>query len=265
MSKIGIFGTGYVGLVTGATLASIGHTVECFDISPDKIQNLLTGKMPFFEPGLKELTEAMVTSGKLNFRLVSDITELDHEIHFLAVGTPENNDGSANLEFIYSALDTISNYTKSGCLVVTKSTVPVGTNRTLSDYVSQENIIILSNPEFLREGSAVSDSLNPDRIIIGSSCEIASKKLRTVYRSFETKCEFLEVSWEDAELTKYSANAFLAAKISFMNEISRICEAFNANIHNVKAGMVLDPRINDSFMNAGCVMVGPVSRKTFWH
>ena len=110
----------------------------------------------------------------------------------------------------------------------------------------------MSNPEFLREGSAVSDSLNPDRIIIGSSCEIASKKLRTVYRSFETKCEFLEVSWEDAELTKYSANAFLAAKISFMNEISRICEAFNANIHNVKAGMVLDPRINDSFMNAGC-------------
>ena len=252
MTKIGIFGTGYVGLVTGATLASIGHTVECFDVSAEKIESLLLGRIPFFEPGLKELTDSAVNSGKLTFKLVSDINELDHDVHYLAVGTPEAKDGSANLKYIYSALDTIIKYATTDCLIVTKSTVPVGTNRAIFDYVSGSNVFILSNPEFLREGSAVSDSLNPDRIVIGSNCKMASEKLRGVYRSFESKTEILEVSWEEAELTKYSANAFLAAKISFMNEIARICDAFNANIHNVKAGMVLDPRINDSFMNAGC-------------
>lgn len=252
MKDISIFGTGYVGLVTGASLASIGHSVECFDISDERISSLESGRIPFFEPGLKELIDSSLVAGKLKFSLVKNISVLNHDVHYVAVGTPENSDGSADLSYIYEAVNTIIEFARPGAILVTKSTVPVGTNRKLADLVRKKGCHVVSNPEFLREGSAVKDSLSPDRIIVGSDSNEALEILKDVYRSFYNKCEILEMGWEDAELTKYAANAFLAAKISFMNEVSRICDAVEADIHNVKAGMVMDPRINDSFMNAGC-------------
>jgi len=252
MSKISIIGTGYVGLVTGATLAAIGHDVECLDVSKDKIDQLNRGVVPFHEPGLSELINDAVNQGRIQFSLVSDVKNLSHEFHFLAVGTPEKEDGSADLKYINEAVNFIAENAEAGSIIVTKSTVPIGTNKAISEKVAHKDIHLVSNPEFLREGSAVEDSLNPDRIIIGSSSIDPAAQVRALYKKFQTKCSILEVSWEDAELTKYAANAFLATKISFMNEIAQICDKVKADVKNVKNGMVLDPRINDAFMDPGC-------------
>ena len=252
MKNISVFGTGYVGLVTGATLASLGHTVECFDISRKKIQKLKKGISPFYEPGLSELLQSVIRSGHLKFSIVNESIKLDHDFHYLAVGTPELSDGSADLNFVYSAVEFIRQKSRQEAVVIMKSTVPIGTNRRVAAILNANGVDVVSNPEFLREGTAVQDSLHPDRIIIGGANKQTLAKVRNIYKEFEEMCPIIEMSWEDAELTKYAANAFLATKISFMNEISRICDAVNADILNVKAGMVLDPRINDAFMDAGC-------------
>ena len=251
MIKVSIFGTGYVGLVTGATLADMGHKVTCFDVDKTKIELLESGSVPFYEPGLESLIAEGINNKRLVFSLVKDIENLNQDFHFIAVGTPENSDGSANLKYINSVLETINSFANEGSTIIIKSTVPIGTNRRLKSKIRKKNIDIASNPEFLREGSAVNDSLNPDRVIIGAENQKTSNKVRKLYRSFEDKTSILEVSLEDAELIKYAANSFLATKISFMNEMSRICDSLGASIKNLKKGMTLDPRINDSFMDAG--------------
>jgi UDPglucose 6-dehydrogenase len=251
MKIISIFGTGYVGLVTAVTLASVGHKVECFDIDAKKISAIKRGSITFYEPGLNKLVQEHIKNGRLSFNIVTSSCKLDHDFHFLAVGTPEQEDGSADLKYLYSAVNHIIKHSKPGATLVIKSTVSVGTNRRVFEMVCASGLTVVSNPEFLREGSAVSDSMSPDRIIIGSNSSQSLAQVRSLYRSFEQKCEILEMDFEDAELTKYAANAFLATKISFMNEISRICSSINADIEKVKSGMVHDPRINDAFMDAG--------------
>ncbi len=259
--KVTIFGTGYVGLVTGACLASVGHRVTCVDVDEAKIEDLKNGILPIHEPGLESIVIENHQSGHLNFTTNIEQAVRFARIQFIAVGTPPDEDGSADLQYVVSVAKSIGQNMDNEKIIIDKSTVPVGTADKVVDALSAElstrNVNIpfhvVSNPEFLKEGDAVNDFMKPDRIIIGTKNENAIKAVKEIYAPFNRNHDriiFMDV--RSAELTKYAANSLLATKISFMNEISNLAERLGADIENVRLGIGSDPRIGYHFIYPGC-------------
>jgi UDPglucose 6-dehydrogenase len=260
--KIYIVGTGYVGLVTGSCLAEMGNEVVCIDNDIEKINNLIEfGLLPIYEPGLEELVKSNYSSNRLSFKtsIPNDITE--NSIIFIAVGTPSDEKGKANLEYVYQVAKEIGRKLSTYCVIVNKSTVPVGTGDNVEEIIQMEldgrNLLIkfdvVSNPEFLKEGDAIQDFNFPDRIIIGSNSEKAKELMSQLYSPFSIrKSKLIFMARRDAEMTKYAANAMLATKISFMNEISQICDLTGVDVENVRYGIGSDKRIGFSFIYPGC-------------
>ena len=258
--KVTIFGTGYVGLVTGACLAEMGNHVVCVDIDAGKVERLKRGEIPIYEPGLEPIVKRNHASGQLDFTTEAQPAIEHGQVIFIAVGTPPDEDGSADLKYVLSVARTIGQHLDRYAVVVNKSTVPVGTADRVRDAVAAElkargaaaEFDVVSNPEFLKEGDAVEDCLRPDRIIIGSSSERAINVLRKLYAPFNRNHERTVVMDErSAELTKYAANAMLATKISFMNEIANIAERVGADVELVRQGIGSDPRIGYHFIYPG--------------
>ncbi len=250
--NIVVVGTGYVGLVSGACLAEINHTVTCVDVDAEKIERLKQGIIPIYEPGLEAVVKQNVASGRLKFTLDLPSVLDEADAVFIAVGTPPKEDGSADLRFVYQVAETLSANLKKYTVSVNKSTVPVGTGREVEEIIKKSydgEFDVVSCPEFLREGSAVKDFMNPDRIVIGASSDRAAKVILDVFAP--TKGEKVVTSVESAELIKYASNAFLATKISFINEIAQICERTGADIEEVAYGVGLDERIGPRFLHAG--------------
>ncbi len=251
--NIAIIGIGYVGLVSGACFADFGHNVKCFDNNEERIRNLDSGIIPIFEPGLEKIVDKNVKSKRLSFstNISGGLDEFD--AIFIAVGTPVNQkDGSADLSAVFNVLNTIRETLKSNQLLVIKSTVPVGTNRKISRYYNIDQEKVVSNPEFLREGSAINDFMKPDRVVIGFSGEQTKRKMSEIYKPLYLRdFSIVFTDPESAELTKYASNAFLATKISFINEVAALCEKTGADIKEVAKGMGLDKRIGEKFLNAG--------------
>lgn len=253
--NIAVVGTGYVGLVTGVCLSEIDHQVTCIDIDAEKVSSLQKGISPIYEPGLSELMEKNIKKGTLQFTSEHAQGFKDAEVIFIAVGTPQQADGSANLNFVSEVAKSIAQNVKQDVIVVTKSTVPVGTNYMVQSII-EENITnnnvkvkIASNPEFLREGSAIQDTFNGDRIVIGTDEKETANILEKMYKPMGLPIFKTDIS--SAEMIKYASNAFLATKISFINEISNICEKLGANVEDVADGMGYDRRIGRNFLNAG--------------
>ncbi len=256
--KITMLGTGYVGLVTGACLAELGHNVICVDKDERKIANLLLGKMPIFEPGLDELVARQTAQKRLSFSTDVAASVKGRDAIFIAVGTPSNEDtGRADLKYVEAAAREVGAAIDRFTVVVTKSTVPVGTNRLVADILRQNvkapgDCAVASNPEFLREGAAITDFMEPDRIVVGCENSEALKIMRRIYAPLSAQnTPFVETDIETAEMIKYAANAFLAVKVSFINEISDLCEAVGADVSGVAQGIGLDKRIGSSFLRAG--------------
>nr|WP_303347125.1 UDP-glucose/GDP-mannose dehydrogenase family protein [Methanobrevibacter sp.] len=259
--RLTVVGTGYVGLVTGACFAKMGNKVYCVDIDNEKIKGLKNNIMPIFEPNLETLVKNSQETGDLIF--TTDIKEAldDSDIVFIAVGTPMAEDGSCNLNYIFSAVNDVANNITKDTLIVIKSTVPVGTgfkvkemmNDILKERKSYVKIEVASNPEFLKEGHAIEDCLHPDRIVIGAEKEEVFEILKELYAPFVLNHDrFVLMDVKSSEMTKYVANAMLATKISFMNEIANICEVTGANVKNVRLGIGSDKRIGYDFIYAGC-------------
>jgi len=253
---IAVIGTGYVGLVTGACFAEFGVDVTCVDIESEKIARLSSGEMPIYEPGLEQLVTKNMQSGRLQF--TTDIKQAVEQalVIFLAVGTPPNNDGSPDLSFVESAASSVAEYMNGYKVIVTKSTVPIGTGehlrRRIREHNPKLNFGIVSNPEFLREGAAINDFMRPDRVVIGSRDEEAIAIMRDLYRPlYLIEAPFVLTSLEAAELTKYAANAFLATKISFINEIASLCESIGCDVHDVAKAIGMDRRIGSKFLHPG--------------
>lgn len=252
--KITIAGTGYVGLVTGVCLSDVGHHITCFDIDEGKIQDLKAGKSPIYEPGLEELIQKNLQADRLFFTSDPEAAYANADCIFIAVGTPENEDGSANLSYVEQAAIMISEYIHKDTVIVVKSTVPVGTNEMIGRIIKERvdpsiNIEIASNPEFLREGSAIHDTFNGDRIVIGTENDETAELLKSIYKPFNIPIVTTDI--RSAEMIKYASNAFLATKISFINEIANLCEKTGANIEEVAEGMGYDKRIGNQFLRAG--------------
>jgi UDPglucose 6-dehydrogenase len=259
--KISLIGSGYVGLVTGACFAEIGHDVICADISEEKIALLNQGKIPFYEPGLKEIVERNIQSGRLKF--TTNIKEAIEEslFIFIAVGTPPDEDGSADLQHVLGVAQSIGDTMTSYKVVVNKSTVPVGTATLVQKHIKnalcqrkKENLEfdVVSNPEFLKEGDAISDFMRPDRIVVGANNVRTAELMRELYAPFVRNGHpFVVMDVKSSELTKYAANAMLASRISFMNELSGLCEKVGADIEHVRQGIGKDSRIGMSFLYAG--------------
>ena len=254
---VAMIGSGYVGLVSGACFADFGHVVTCVDKDPAKIEALQNGRMPIFEPGLAELVAKNVREGRLAFAtdLAGPVREADAV--FIAVGTPSRRgDGHADLSYVYGAAEEIAGVMNGFTVVVTKSTVPVGTGDEVERIVRRTrpdaDCAVVSNPEFLREGAAISDFKRPDRILIGTDDERAKRVMSELYRPlYLNQAPILVTSRRTAELTKYAANAFLALKVTFINEIADLCEAVGANVQEVARGIGLDNRIGSKFLHAG--------------
>jgi UDPglucose 6-dehydrogenase len=254
---IAVIGTGYVGLVTGACFAEFGVDVTCVDIDSEKIARLSSGDMPIYEPGLEQLVTKNMQSGRLQF--TTDIKQAVERalVIFLAVGTPPQNDGSADLSFVEAAARTVAEHMNGYKVIVTKSTVPIGTGEHLRKLIrehqnSRVNFGIVSNPEFLREGAAINDFMRPDRVVIGSRDDEAIAIMRDLYRPlYLIEAPFVVTSLEAAELTKYAANAFLATKISFINEIANLCESIGCDVHDVARAIGMDRRIGSKFLHPG--------------
>jgi UDPglucose 6-dehydrogenase len=255
--RIAMIGTGYVGLVSGTCLADFGHHVTCVDKDAAKIEGLLAGRMPIWEPGLEGLVKANVERGRLAFT-----TELAQaldgaEAVFIAVGTPSRRgDGHADLSFVFAAVEELAGLLKGPIVVVTKSTVPVGTGDQIAALLKEkgapEGVSVASNPEFLREGAAIADFKHPDRILVGAEDDKAREALAEIYRPlFLNRAPMLFTGRRTAELTKYAANAFLATKISFINEMADLCEAVDADVQDLARGIGLDNRIGPKFLHAG--------------
>ena len=267
MASIAIIGTGYVGLVSGACLADFGNSVACFDTDLKKIECLKRGEIPIYEPGLDLVVERNTTVNRLYFSDSLEDAISDSDVVFIAVGTPPAEDGSADLSHVEIASRSIGRLIDSYKVIVNKSTVPVGTARKVKGWLEEEisNRIakgelktgekyydVVSNPEFLREGSAVYDFSNPDRIVIGADSERALAIMKDVYRSlFENETPYIETNFESAEMIKYASNAFLAVKITFINETANLCEKVGADVKDVARGMGLDNRIGSKFLNPG--------------
>ncbi|MFC2482458.1 MAG: UDP-glucose dehydrogenase family protein [Capnocytophaga granulosa] len=259
--KIAVIGTGYVGLVSGTCFAEVGNTVTCVDVNAKKIENLKKGIIPIYEPGL----EAMVLNNIANKNLffTTDIAQAikQVEVVFIAVGTPMGEDGSADLQYVLSVAQSIGEAMEQHLIIVNKSTVPVGTADKIKEVIASAlkkrgaNIAfdIVSNPEFLKEGKAIQDFMKPDRVVIGAESSYAFEKMKALYSSFFLQHErFITMDIRSAEMTKYAANAMLATKISFMNEIANICEHVGADVNKVRLGIGSDTRIGYSFIYPGC-------------
>jgi UDPglucose 6-dehydrogenase len=256
-----VIGCGYVGLVTGTCLASIGHTVRGVEKDAKRLSVLRDGHCPIFEPGLQELMQEHYAAGSLQFTESVKAAVKDAEVVFLAVGTPPKPDGTVDMSYLEAAgkevCDALAEH-KNDYLVtiVVKSTVPAGTNRKLFNFLKQQtdaHVQVVSNPEFLREGSAVQDFLQPDRLVIGGESPEAFRMMRRLYDPIVKREEaFMTMNWESAELTKYAANAMLAARISFMNEMTILCEGYGADIEDIRKGIGSDFRIGPAFLRAGC-------------
>jgi UDPglucose 6-dehydrogenase len=258
--KISVIGTGYVGLVTGTCFAETGIDVYCVDIDKQKIENLKNGKIPIFEPGLDKMVIKNVKKGNLNFTTELKETLNECEVVFSAVGTPPDEDGSADLTYVMNVAREVGKYMTDYLVFVTKSTVPIGTSHLVRKAIQDELNIrksdikfdVASNPEFLKEGSAVDDFMRPDRIVVGLDSEKAETIMKKLYKPFVLNGHpILFMDIPSAELTKYTANAMLATKISFMNDIANLCEIVGADINNVRKGIGSDSRIGDKFLYAG--------------
>ncbi len=255
--KITMIGAGYVGLVSGACLADFGHDVVCVDLDQKKIDALLSGVMPIYEPGLAELVATNVRAGRLSFTTNLKAAVAGAEAAFIAVGTPSRRgDGHADLTYVYQAANDIARAMTGPLVVVTKSTVPVGTGdeveRILREVAPDADVAVVSNPEFLREGAAIHDFKRPDRIVIGTSDDRARAVMQQVYRPlYLNQAPLVFTERRTAELIKYAANAFLATKITFINEMADLCEAVGANVQDVARGIGLDNRIGGKFLHAG--------------
>ena len=259
--NIAIVGTGYVGLVSGACFAEMGIDVTCVDINPEKIKCLLNGEIPIYEPGLDDLVKRNVEAGRLHF--TTDLTTcLDNvEVVFSAVGTPPDEDGSADLQYILEVARTFGRNIKKYTILVTKSTVPVGTAKKVKAVIKEEltkrgeqiDFEVASNPEFLKEGAAIKDFMSPDRVVVGIESDRAKKVMERLYRPFQMnnyRLYFMDIP--SAEMTKYAANAMLATRISFMNDIANLCDLVGANVDMVRKGIGADTRIGSKFLYPGC-------------
>ena len=254
--RIAMIGTGYVGLVSGACFADFGHSVCCIDKDAAKIDGLNAGVMPIWEPGLEAIVKANAERGRLTFSKVLGEDVANAEAVFIAVGTPaRRGDGHADLTFVFDAVRELAKVISPGTVVVTKSTVPVGTGDKIEQILREEgatDVSVASNPEFLREGAAIADFKHPDRIVVGAEDDRAQEVLKEIYRPlFLNRAPILFTGRRTAELTKYAANAFLAVKISFINEIADLCEAVDADVQDVARGIGLDNRIGAKFLHAG--------------
>ena len=259
--RIAMIGTGYVGLVSGACFSEFGVDVVCVDKIQEKIDRLASGNIPIYEPGLESLVKANMDSGRLTFSTSMESAVAGADAVFIAVGTPSRRgDGHADLSYVYSAAEEISDSLTGHTVIVTKSTVPVGTGDEIERRIVQrrpdlrlgEDFDVVSNPEFLREGSAIEDFMRPDRVVVGAHSDYARDILRKLYRPlFLRDTPVLFTDRCTAELTKYASNAFLATKITFINEIANLCEAVGANVQDVARGMGLDGRIGQKFLHAG--------------
>lgn len=252
--KIAVVGTGYVGLVTGVALSHIGHDVTCVDIDETKVERMRKGISPIYEPGLEELMLQNIEENRLFFTTSHQEGFKNAKVIYIAVGTPEREDGSANLSYIEQVAKDIAKNAQGDIIVVTKSTVPVGTNHYIKQIISENlneniNVEVVSNPEFLREGSSVYDTFNGDRIVVGSDSVEAANVIEEINKPFGIPVYKTDI--RSAEMIKYASNAFLATKISFINEIANICEKTGANIEDVAHGMGLDQRIGSMFLKAG--------------
>ncbi len=255
MKQITIIGTGYVGLVSGAGISDFGHQVTCVDILEKKISSLNQGKIPIYEPGLKNLIERNVQAGRLLFSTEIGRMIKNSEVVLIAVGTPQAEDGNADLTAVFSVSDTIANHLNDYKVICTKSTVPIGTGQKIVELIrskTDQSFDYCSNPEFLREGSAVRDFLRPDRVVLGTSSNRAFEVMKDVYRPlYINETPILYTTIESAEMIKYASNSFLALKISYINEIANLCEAVNADIHTIARAMGIDGRISPKFLHAG--------------
>ena len=258
--KVTVIGTGYVGLVTGACLADVGMQVTCVDMDHDKIVNLKKGILPIYEPGLKDIVDRNSKSGRLNFSTSLKDAISESKVAFIAVGTPPGEDGSADLKYVLSVASEIGLYSDGYLVSVTKSTVPVGTALKVKNAIDGElqrrkvefSIDVASNPEFLKEGAAIDDFMKPDRIVCGVDSEQAKSILNTLYKPFILNGHpLLFMDIPSAEMTKYAANAMLATKISFINDIANLCELTGADVNNVRKGIGSDARIGNSFIYPG--------------
>lgn len=257
---IAIIGAGYVGLVTAACFAEMGHHIICLDINKQKIQDLQSGIIPIYEPGLKELIERNVEDGRLSFTTDYQLATAISQVCFIAVATPSQSDGSCDLSYVLSAASSIAQYMKHPLLIVNKSTVPVGTASLVKKHIAkilqEKNKLldfdVISNPEFLKEGNAINDCMKPDRIIIGVDNPHSAKTMREIYSAFTINHDrILIMAPSSAELAKYAANAMLALRISFMNELSSLCEKTEANINDIRIAIGADQRIGYHFLYAG--------------
>lgn len=255
--RIAVIGTGYVGLVSGACFSEFGIQVTCVDKDQEKITRLNRGEIPIFEPGLDNLVESNVEAGRLAFTTDLKAAAKDADAIFIAVGTPSRRgDGHADLTYVFDAAREIAEVLTGPTVIVTKSTVPIGTGRRVEAEIRKVSpdaqFDIVSNPEFLREGSAINDFMRPDRVVIGAESDRAQRVMRELYRPlFLRETPIIFTSLETAELTKYAANAFLATKITFINEVADLCEKVGANVHDVAKGIGLDGRIGSKFLHAG--------------
>ena len=247
--RLGVIGTGYVGLTTGACFASLGHHVVCGDIDQRKVDMLNAGQIPIVEAGLEQVVANARGAGRLEFVLGAEAAVADADIVFLCVPTPQGEDGSADLSYIKTAAAQIAPLLKRDAVVVNKSTVPVGSTIAVEEVLQRTDVYVVSNPEFLREGTAVSDFLLPDRVVIGSSDRRAAEKVAALYNGIDTRIVITDPS--SAETIKYAANGFLAMKISFVNAVAAMCEAVGADVAAVIEGIGLDDRIGRQFLNPG--------------
>jgi len=259
--KITIYGSGYVGLVTGACLAQVGNQVLCVDIDSEKIDMLNTGQIPIHEPGLDDIIQSNIAAGRIEFTTDPAKGVAHGLFQFIAVGTPPDEDGSADLSYVLNVAETIAEHMQDYRLIVNKSTVPVGTADLVRQTVKRKCIElnkdaafdIASNPEFLKEGAAIEDFMKPDRVVVGTDSEKASELMRALYQPFNRNSDRINVmDIRSAELTKYAANALLATKISFINELANLAERVGADIEQVRLGIGSDPRIGYHFIYPGC-------------
>ena len=252
--KISVIGTGYVGLVTGVCFAEMGNSVTCIDIDEKKVQKMRDGISPIFEPGLEPLMKSNIDDKRISFSTSYDSIKEAVAV-FMAVGTPSGDDGNADLTFLYAALDSLIPYMEDELIVVLKSTVPVGTGVAVKKYLSEKTskkFYVVNNPEFLKEGSAVTDFMKPERVILGTDSDYAYKKMEEMYEPFNRQVKrTIRTSNLSAEVVKYAANCFLATKISFMNEIARLCDLTGADVEEVRYGISTDSRIGTQFLYPG--------------
>ena len=255
MYKVAVAGTGYVGLVAGVCFAEKGQNVICVDIDENKINKMKSGISPIYEQDLEELMQKNYKEGRLDYTTDYKKAYKDADFIFIGVGTPERKDGSANLDYVFNVAKQIAESIEKDCIVVVKSTVPIGTNDEVEQYIKENlkhnvNIEVASNPEFLAQGTAVRDTLHASRVVIGTESKFAEEKMLDLYKNFNLP--IVSTNRRSAEMIKYASNDFLALKISYMNDIANLCEVVGANIEDVAKGMSYDNRIGDKFLKAGC-------------